>query len=1165
MSAAVHSRNIAVLITANASGLRQTMYSAAYETEAFGRKINRMGHEGSRAMTMLGTAAKVGMLAMVVALGLAVTQAVKFEATMNNVGTNTSASQKQIDSLGQSVLNLSKRLPQDAQDLAEGLYFVTSSAFEGAGALTVLENSARAATAGLASTEDSSQAVVSVLNAYGLTAKDSAWAADVLFQSVKLGVMRFSDLTTVVGHYIATAAALKVPFEDVQAALATMTLQGLSAAESSTSLNGVMRTMLKPSDALSAAMDRAGVSVSDLSDPAIGLHGVMVKLQEVTGGNAQAMRKLFPEIRAYRGAMLLINHEGRTYNRVFEGMKESTGAVEDALKIQMKGLGNQLKVGVNKLKAFGIEVGLAIIPVLSSIFESLEAGTASLYRILATIAKALAPTGRALADIGRDGVDAFKSIFKQVVPVATVLGGAMIVGLNGLTTGFSSLFHVFAQNQAVLKVVTTSVMALLAVRAVSALPTMLLAIASAFLKLTAAIGANGVAVGVRAAVDGLATMGSGLGMVLRNMFAVPDAAARMTPAVTTGFSQMGAGARQFAGALATPQVAIALLAAGLITYIQGVSKAHAQAKQTLAELTEGVDNNSLTSLSKYRDVLWDARDATRKAADGTAGWAKGLKYLGQMASPAKNSIMDIRVAAEDTAKAAEEMQGKYAKMLSFYNSVRRRSTSVPDQASFDAWVRKLTDLGFDVPTLTAKQFAAAVDDVSAGAINGSSAIDDYKAAVTAMADETATATDKVDALKAAFDALIGGPLAIFNANTKYKQGLADLTAAIAENGTTLDINTEKGRKNRDMVAGQIQNALDMANAIAKVNGDDAGLASLKTAAEKIFDIGTAAGLSKDEMTRLWQEFHIDPDSLKLDFSVDGVTEAENLIDGFKAKVKDKSVKMILDTKEAKNATTLLLADMELFSKTHPVTAARLDINQVMDAGNSVEEWFAWYSAANPSTAAILNTLDPEVKSAILSALAQKWRDEHPSTNATVTGVDAVDAALNRAARERIAVIRAIVQGQAGIHQSPQNRGASGDRWGGIHSYRHGGIDGAVAMGPGKSLYRWREPGTGGEALIPKNGDPQRSKGVLETAASWYGMQVFDPRDMFMAHQGGGAFGASNGGAAGGSSLSVEVNFNAPVYGIDDLNGEVRRAVLGAISDQWDDVVTVIKRKEMARR
>jgi hypothetical protein len=52
-----------------------------------------------------------------------------------------------------------------------------------------------------------------------------------------------------------------------------------------------------------------------------------------------------------------------------------------------------------------------------------------------------------------------------------------------------------------------------------------------------------------------------------------------------------------------------------------------------------------------------------------------------------------------------------------------------------------------------------------------------------------------------------------------------------------------------------------------------------------------------------------------------------------------------------------------------------------------------------------------------------------------------------------------------------------------HGYAAGGI-----AAPG-TRYRWAEPATGGEALVPRFGDSARATSVLSTAAGWYGMQL----------------------------------------------------------------------------
>ncbi len=64
-----------------------------------------------------------------------------------------------------------------------------------------------------------------------------------------------------------------------------------------------------------------------------------------------------------------------------------------------------------------------------------------------------------------------------------------------------------------------------------------------------------------------------------------------------------------------------------------------------------------------------------------------------------------------------------------------------------------------------------------------------------------------------------------------------------------------------------------------------------------------------------------------------------------------------------------------------------------------------------------------------------------------------------------------------------------NRWGGVTSYAQGGIHRQAMVGKGRGLVHWDEPETGGEAYVPRNGNPRRSLAVLGEAASWYGMAL----------------------------------------------------------------------------
>lgn len=81
-------------------------------------------------------------------------------------------------------------------------------------------------------------------------------------------------------------------------------------------------------------------------------------------------------------------------------------------------------------------------------------------------------------------------------------------------------------------------------------------------------------------------------------------------------------------------------------------------------------------------------------------------------------------------------------------------------------------------------------------------------------------------------------------------------------------------------------------------------------------------------------------------------------------------------------------------------------------------------------------------------------------------------------------------------------GTATRRWGGITEHAQTGLlrEAAVYSPMGPARYAFAEPATGGEAFIPKYGDRDRSLGILDKAASWYGMQVGQRDDRWYGMQ-----------------------------------------------------------------
>lgn len=454
-------RNLNVVLRAQTGTFTQRMMGAGAVVDRFGKNLDKSDKSLSRFSANLAKGLVGALVVVAAGLGAVITGAASFEKRMRNVNSISKLSEKGLSDLSQEVLNLSKNLPQSANDLAEGLYDVASSGFQGARGLTVLKAAAEAASAGLSTTATSGRALTAVLNAYGRGAEDAGDVSDVLFQTVNLGVVTFDELASSVGDWVGAAAAAKVPIEDASAALAAMTLAGINANEAGTSLNRMMQDIIQPSEALESTLKGLGYESGAQALATDGLYTVMEKLRGVTGGNITALLQLFPEIRAARGALALTSAEGANYARTQEGIADATtraGATQKALKEQMKGLSAQVGIAMNRIKAWGVEVGLRLIPATKDALKWLQG-------LAQEVGKRLGPTLAHLAVIGRNVQQMLKAIWEVSKPVvgvfAAIAGSAILKMLESTAKALATVSTFLAENEAVVKTLAVTLLATL--------------------------------------------------------------------------------------------------------------------------------------------------------------------------------------------------------------------------------------------------------------------------------------------------------------------------------------------------------------------------------------------------------------------------------------------------------------------------------------------------------------------------------------------------------------------------------------------------------------------------------------------------------------------------------------------------------------------------------
>lgn len=607
-------RNIAVVLSADSTSLRSQLIAAARQVDAFDASITKAGRSSAESSALMASAAKGGAVVLAVAFAGAVKGATDFEAAMRNVNSISGLSETQFKAQGEAVLNLSRRLPQSAKTLAEGLYDIASSGFQGAEGLEVLQKSAVAASAGLTTTQNAAKAITAVLNAYGKEASEAGAVSDVLFQTVNLGVVNFEELTGVIGDTVGAAAAAGISIEEVGAAVATMTLSGQSAAEAGTSLNRVITELIKPGDELLAVFKSLGYESGIAAVQSLGLMGTMELLREATGGSTEAVLALFKETRAARGAFALMADEGQKYAEVTEGIthaSDGAGAAQKALNEQMKSLSAQWKVFVNGLNAGAIEAGNAVLPFISDFLRGAnDLGHDALPGLQAGF-QALAPFFHNVAEAGGDIVDIAGQLIDSLSPLGKVLlgiaAGGAITSLNALAAVLSSITGFLADHE---QIVTAAAVAW----------------AAFFL---AAKGA--------AALAALPVLLDTIAFGLYGMAGAADTAAASLLTLRGAAVALGA----VAGVLA------------LTAAIGGMKSAKQAADELSASLKQGLDLSTLAGLTEHLSRIAEQRDALRETTNEGNRFTRFLQTVVELATPLPNTLADASDAYNKLGKDAE--------------------------------------------------------------------------------------------------------------------------------------------------------------------------------------------------------------------------------------------------------------------------------------------------------------------------------------------------------------------------------------------------------------------------------------------------------------------------------------------------------------------------------
>lgn len=311
-------------------------------------------------------AALVGVTAAVV--GVATTcgkQAADVEKAMAKTRTlltgTADKTQARTAELTQDVMNISRVTGRVSTEIAAGSYQVISAFQDTADTASILETATKAAIAGRAETVDTVNALAAVTKAYGDTsARAVTHVSDLSFETIRLGQTTMPELANGIQKASGSAAALHVSQEELYAGFATLTGVIGNTDTVGTALNTLYTKMLKPSKALSKAVESLGYKSAYAMVQQEGLGGTIKKLGQYAGGDATKFAALF-SMRDLKAAQGILNTMD-VYEQKLSELQDADGATDRAFMTSINNWNDMFGIASNKVSVFAQQVGMKLLP-----------------------------------------------------------------------------------------------------------------------------------------------------------------------------------------------------------------------------------------------------------------------------------------------------------------------------------------------------------------------------------------------------------------------------------------------------------------------------------------------------------------------------------------------------------------------------------------------------------------------------------------------------------------------------------------------------------------------------------------------------------------------------------------------------------------------------------
>lgn len=387
-------------------------------------------------------------------------RAAEFQVKLADIRTISDGTFGSIEQIGSAVEKLSIQLGTDQLEVARGLYEALGNQIGGTQAelLDFERVVGQFSVATLTDFQESNALLSTILNGLQIDISRTEEVASKLNKTIDLGAITGQQLASELGRGIPQAQLLGVSLEEVLASMATLTRNGLSAAESMTRLIGVMTGLQKPSEQLKTIFRNLGVDTGEQLVGALGLAGALDAVTQEARRLNVPLAQVFTNIRGLAGAAILGSQQLDEFQGDLDKIQGTARSLnQERFNIVFETDAKRVERELNELRVEMTRLGTELLHATAQAFDFVGGARSIIDALKLATPIIAAYTARTLASVAatRAQTAASKSAALAVGQLASALLAASIAAEAGSAIGtfitnreFEAFDRLRASNQA---------------------------------------------------------------------------------------------------------------------------------------------------------------------------------------------------------------------------------------------------------------------------------------------------------------------------------------------------------------------------------------------------------------------------------------------------------------------------------------------------------------------------------------------------------------------------------------------------------------------------------------------------------------------------------------------------------------------------------------------